>query len=356
MNELLSLLGWNSHFQETTGTSTEHHHVARVIHVTRDRYTIHDGNAEYQGLLPGKFYHDNLDIPITGDWVIIQPVDGEPMAIIQEVLPRLNTISRKAPGKQVREQAMVANIDILFIAQDINNLNVRSLERYLALAEGNNIKPVILLNKSDLCQDIKQHLDKIHPSAGHTPVHAVSAHTGSGLDDVTAYLSTGTTGMVAGPSGVGKSSIVNYLLSDTVQEVTPIREQDRRGRHTTTSRQMFFLPGGGLLIDTPGMRELHLWDDEGIDSAFSDISDLADNCRFRDCSHVSEPGCAVIQALKEGVISESRYESYHKLRREMDFLRSRTDMDAFLDRKQKDKELHREIKRIKKTLPRYRDK
>ena len=269
------------------------------------------------GVPAGKLGDDQL--PAVGDWVVARPLDGERKAVIEAVLPRRSSFSRKEAWKRTTEQIVAANVDTVFLVTAFGgDLNPRRLERYLTAAWDSGSSPVIVANKCDLAADRVAELATVEAVAIGVPVLSVSASTGDGLDELEAHLAPGRTIALLGSSGVGKSTLVNRLAGRELL-VTAEIGADGRGRHTTTHRELVPLPSGALLIDTPGMRELQLWaDEEVLDSTFAEIAELAADCRFSDCSHEHEPGCAVRQAVDENSISAERYDSYLRLREEME--------------------------------------
>ena len=328
----LDVLGWTSFFeQQVTDTERAAWSPARVVWEGRDRYRISGGEDEWHASLSGRLRHtavSRADLPAVGDWVLAAVRPAEGTATIHRVLARKSCFSRAAAGRSTEVQIVAANIDTVLIVTSCNrDFNLRRLERYLALAWESGATPVVVLNKADLFEgDVERWYADIGPVMQGVPVAITSAVRGDGLADLREILrSSGTTALL-GSSGVGKSTLINALTGDSGQEVLPIRDGDDRGRHSTTARQLFCLPGGGILIDTPGMRELQLWDAaRGLDQAFADVESLAAACRFRDCSHGSEPGCAVLAAVERGELEAGRLDSYHRLRREDAFLQSRHD-------------------------------
>ncbi len=266
------------------------------------------------------------ELPVVGDWVALDPAGDVPT--IESVLPRRTKLSRRAahdPGADVaREQVVAANVDVVLVTASLaDELSPRLLERYLTLAWESGAKPAILLLKADLERDPERVAEDLAEVAGEVPVVVVSTRAAIGLDRVRALLGPGTTGALIGPSGVGKSTLVNTLVGEDVLETGALAE-DGSGRHTTTRRQLVLLPGGGIVVDNPGIRELHLWlADEGLDEAFADIVELASRCRFADCRHETEPGCAVQAALASGELSPERWASYRELQRELAELEER---------------------------------
>jgi ribosome biogenesis GTPase len=279
--------------------------------------------------------------PVVGDFVVLlyQPETGSRMVV--NILPRRTCLSRGAAGDGGGEQVIAVNLDTIFIVTSVGkDLNLRRLERYLAIVYSSGASPVILLNKIDLADDPVKLVEKIRSVAGGVPVIPLSALSKTGIDALSPYLNPGETVALIGSSGVGKSTLINSLLGETVQRTGGIREDDEKGRHTTTVRQMFLLPNGAVLIDNPGIREIQLGDSaEGLEKAFSEIVDAARNCKFKDCTHRDEPGCAVLQAVKDGLIPEERLESYHRLAEELVFQSKKSEIGL----KRLEKEKYREI-------------
>jgi ribosome biogenesis GTPase len=285
-----------------------------------------------------------------GDWVAVQPLLGNEtpaQAMIHAVLPRRTMFSRRAAGDREQEQPIAANIDLALIVCGLDqDFNVRRIERYLTLAHAAGVDAAIVLNKSDLCADVDARLAEAARVAAGAPVLAIAARAADGIEPVRRLLGPGVTIVLLGSSGVGKSTLVNGLLGEERQLVREVRETDSRGRHTTTYRELLPLPQGGALIDTPGMRELQLWaGQDSLDSAFAEIAALAAECRFRDCSHVTETGCAVRAALETGELDSSRWESYRKLRGEIAWHARQTDVQAAQAQKRRWKAIHKAMRR-----------
>ena len=286
--------------------------------------------SEVLAEISGRLRHEArsvLDLPAVGDFVAAALRTGEERGTIHAVLPRRSRFVRGAAGENTREQVVAANVDSVFLVSGLDrDFNPRRIERYLSLAFDSGAVPVILLNKADLRDDADQCLAQVVALAPGTPVHLLSARPGVGLDALEDYLQPRRTLALLGSSGVGKSTIVNKLLGREHFPTREVRLVDQRGRHTTSHRELVSLPGGALLIDTPGMRELQLWSaGSGVSDAFTDIVELAPDCRFRDCGHGNEPGCAVTAAIRNGALPAARLESYAKLQAELKALETRQD-------------------------------
>lgn len=306
---------------------------ARVTSVHRERFGLLCEQGETYGRLkPGTYYAGTEEFPTVGDFVTIayNPVGDSK---ITSTLPRKTFFSRRDPTPGRGEQAVAANFDYVFIMQSLNhNFNLKRLERYLTLAWQSGALPVILLTKADLMEDFTEQVRQAETTAPGVEVHAVSAKTGYGLNNLEKYLQPRKTMVFLGSSGIGKSSLVNALAGETLMAVSDIREEDSRGRHTTTHRQLLRLKSGTMIIDTPGMRELGMWDvSEGLSGAFADVEQYFGKCKFSDCKHNSEPGCAVKAALESGELSRERWESYRSLKGEAKYS---DDKNAFLRQRQ----------------------
>ncbi|OEH92581.1 ribosome small subunit-dependent GTPase A [Bacillus solimangrovi] len=320
----LNKLGWSETYNKAfeLKNTDETFYVARIVGQGTDLYKIYSVHGESVAKLSGKFYYnvtERSEIPAVGDWVIVKGNHNEAV-VIHDLLPRKSHFSRKIPGKTTEEQVVAANIDTVFLVSALNkDFNPRRIERYLTLAWESGANPVIVLNKADLCDDLTLKLAEVEGIAFGVPIHTISCKTGQGIAQLKSYFSTGQTVALIGSSGVGKSTITNALIGDSHQAVQTIREDDDKGRHTTTSRDLILLEQG-MIIDTPGMRELQLWaSDSSLSDAFQDIESLANQCRFRDCQHVNEPHCAVKKAINNGELTQARYESYKKLQKELAF-------------------------------------
>lgn len=324
-------IGWSEHFNQ----QFERHRndgltPARVACEEKEHYTVWCEHGELLARVSGRLLHqaeDRSEYPAVGDWVAAATRPREGHATIHALLPRRSCFQRKEAGRRTSGQIVAANVDTVFLVTGLDgNFNVNRVQRYLALAWDSGASPVIVLNKADLCDDQEFRAEEVELACPGAPVHCVSATTGDGIDDLLGYLATGRTVALLGSSGVGKSTLVNALVGDAVQVTQAVREADSRGRHTTTRRELVLRPGGGLLLDSPGMRELQLWGDEDtLSGSFDDIEALACSCRFSDCAHKTEPGCAVQEAIRSGSLSEERFQAYLKLQRELRFLAAKQD-------------------------------
>jgi ribosome biogenesis GTPase / thiamine phosphate phosphatase len=323
----LESLGWDASYAEAFQPHEQDGLApARVAVEHRSEYVVYSALGELRAEAAGRLRFDG-EHPAVGDWVAISPRPGEERATIQAVLPRRTAFVRKAPWLETKAQVVAANVDVVFVVCGLDgNYNIRRIERYITLAWESGAEPVVLLTKADLCDDVDSHRWEVEAVAIGVPVYAVSAPTGEGLEAVASHLGEGRTAALLGSSGVGKSTLVNALAGDELLATKEVRAGDARGRHTTTHRQLVVLPQGGVMLDTPGMRELQLWDaDEGLSTAFAEIDELAGQCRFSDCAHNGEPGCAVRSALADGSLERERFDSWRKLQRELEGLRIRQD-------------------------------
>lgn len=327
----LEALGWEPGFERAFAALAEPGwRPARVALSYGGLHRILTEETDLLADVSGRLRHaagSAAGLPAVGDWVAAAPRPAEGRATIHAVLPRRSRFARKAAGDATTEQVVAANVDTVFLVSGLDrDFNLRRIERYLSLAKTSGARPVLVLNKADLEADPASLGARVESIAAGAPVHLVSARTGTGIGELLAYAVPGQTVALLGSSGVGKSSLVNRLLGEDRQTTREVRVSDQRGRHATVHRELLELPGGGILIDTPGLREIQLWDAaEGLGDAFEDVSSLAEGCRFRDCRHEGEPGCAVLDAAAEGRLSEERLASYRKLSRELEVLATRQD-------------------------------
>jgi ribosome biogenesis GTPase len=326
---------------------------ARIITGDRSGYRVVTDKAEIPAQIAGKFRfstEDADDLPVTGDWVAI--ITDEDQAIIHELYPRRTYLTRKSAGKSSGRQILAANVDTVFIIQSLDrDFNPRRLERYLVMAYDGGVEPVVLLSKRDLSTDdeVQSRVAVADLTAMGVPVLPYSAFDTSGVDMVHSLVKPGKTFCLVGSSGVGKSTLINQLLGKSRLDTQEVREKDSRGRHTTVRRELILLDGGGILIDTPGMRELGITADQSsLEAAFPEIKDLAEGCRYRDCRHEEEPGCAVLAAVESGDLAEDRYASYLKLTREITFHEFQVDEFSRLGKKQSQKQFSRHSRQYQK--------
>jgi ribosome biogenesis GTPase len=345
----LEKFGWNPFFEawfsEHAGDGA---FPARVTSEHRGECRVRTGSGDMRAEVSGRLKHDaagRLDLPAVGDWVVCRERQGHEATIVA-VLPRRSAFVRKAAGARTTEQVIAANVDTIFVVTGLDDdFNLRRIERYLTLTWESGARPVVVLNKADLCDDLAARVAEVERVAAGTPVVAVSAAEGT-VEPLAEWLRPGETVALLGSSGVGKSTITNRLLGGETQRTSAVREHDARGRHTTTHRELFLLPSGALLVDTPGMRELQLWGtgEEGLREAFDDVERVARECRFTDCRHENEPGCAVVAAVEAGALDEGRLASYHALERELAHLEARRDQRLQLEQKRRWKTIHKQMR------------
>lgn len=352
----LQTLGWQDFF---ASHFTHYHqqglHAARVAVQYNHSYLVYAEDGELRAETTGKLRYQvstSEELPTTGDWVAIQPLPKESKAIIHAVLPRKTKFSRQAAGRVTQEQVVAANIDTVFLVCGLDqDLNVRRLERYLFTVWQNGSSAVIVLNKADLSSDVADQRAQVESVAMGLPVVVTSACQQDGAVGLCKYLTPGKTAAFIGSSGVGKSSLINRLLGYDRQQIRQLSDDTGRGQHTTTARELLLLPGGGLIIDTPGMREIQLFGDEDtLELAFDDIDSLAQQCRFRNCQHLQETGCAVQQAIADGVLEAQRLASYRKLQRELQHANARNDVKAQLLEKQRWRKISKQARHYKKGM------
>jgi len=349
----LAPLGWRDDLDEAFAPyAAQGLDPARVVSQHRGVWELASEQGELDAEPAGRLRHEAaspVDFPAVGDWVAVAPPAGSGRGRIEAVLPRRSAFLRRAAGEQEVEQVVAANVDVVLLLTALTeDFNVRRLERYLTLAWESGAEPVVVLSKADLARDLPSLLAEVDSVAIGVPVHTVSARTGEGVDELRSYLTEGRTVALLGSSGVGKSTLVNALLGEERQAVQGLRN-DGRGRHTTVRRELIPVPGGGLLLDTPGMRELQLWDsDEGVERTFEDITSLAAQCRFNDCAHETEPDCAIREALADGTLDPERLKAYHKLQRELAAVAARADRRLHAERKRRWRQRARESRQARR--------
>lgn len=327
--------------------------IGRICVEHKSGYKIYSEIGELTATLSGKLRNNcktKEDFPAVGDWIAFQPADGETKAVIQMILPRKSKFSRKVAGNETQEQVIASNVDFAFIVCALNyDFNLRRIERYLSLIWQSGATPVVVLTKSDLCDNVQEKISAVSDIALGVDIHSINNISTDGIETLQKYFVNNKTVVLLGSSGVGKSTLINNLAHENVMKVNKLRSNIDKGRHTTTHKQMFILPNGGLIIDTPGIRELQLWDaEDGISQCFSDIEKLAEGCKFGNCQHNNEPDCAVQKAIKQGFMTAERLENYHKMQKEQTYLSSRQSQSAAKVEKDKWKAIHKQIKYFKK--------
>jgi ribosome biogenesis GTPase / thiamine phosphate phosphatase len=343
MYSRLATLGWDAAWEAARSTlALDDLAPARVATQHRGGYLLFTESGELPAVVSGRFRHDThapADFPVVGDWVLQR--DG----VIQALIPRRTAFARKTNLGLIEEQVAAANVDVVFVVASLDaEPNLRRIERYVTVAYESGAEPVLLLSKADLCADLDAALAAVTDVVPGTPVHAVSARTGDGLEVLETYCRPGRTAVFLGPSGVGKTTLLN-VLAGTERATAAVRE-DGRGRHTTTQRELVVVDGRGVVIDTPGMRELQLWDaDAGLSVVFADVELLARDCQFADCAHGGEPGCAIRAALEAGRLDGERYAGYRKLEREEAFITKKRDALARSEDKRRRKIFARSVRR-----------
>ena len=354
----LKELGWNDFFQAHYNEFKNPDLIrARVSLQLKKQYRVITEQSEYDAVIRGTFRHkaESLaDFPAIGDWVLVSFTQENDKAIIHHLLPRRTKVSRDTTTRKGRqqiadEQVLVANVDIIFLVAALNEeLNPRRIERYLTVIWDSGAQPVLVLNKADLCQDLDDVMSQIQEIALGVDVHVTSATENEGIDFLRQDLKVGVTVGLLGSSGVGKSTIINQILGEEKLKVAEIGDYKDKGKHTTTHRELVVLESGGILIDNPGMRSIQLWEgEEGITKSFQDIEQLAPRCRFNDCRHTNEPGCAVLAAVESGELSQERYDSYLKLQAELDYRARKENWVTRQNTKKRWKSISKSIRQMK---------
>ncbi len=349
-------IGWDDWFKnQSIELCSRGQKPARIIVVDRDRYMVRSDDREYSATLTGKFGYlaeSVTEYPCVGDWVCIQSHDLENVATIHGVLPRKSFLRRKSAGKNIDFQMIGANIDVALIVQSCHfDFNVRRLERYLVMINEGNIEPLLILTKTDLIEpdELENLVSKIRNTGIKTNIIAVSNVTRAGLEQIREILIPKKTYCLVGSSGVGKTTLINHLIGHSELKTKTVSGTGE-GRHTTVRRQLIILEKGALLIDTPGMRELGILSvGEGISDSYTHIVELAKNCRFNNCRHTNEPGCAVLEALKSGTLDQEHYQNYLKIKKESEFHEM-----SYVDKRRKDKEFGKFVRSTMKHRNKYK--
>ena len=344
-------LGFSEWFEQRLSESDKTgYSLARIISVNKGSYVVRNDGEEILSELAGEFIfsaESRLEYPAVGDWAFVRYYNANTLAVIYDLLPRKTILKRKTAGKKIDYQMIAANIDMAFVVQSCDfNFNIHRLERYLVMINDGHIDPVILLSKSDLVNqnDLERKIEKIQNTGIKCKIIAYSVETGAGLPQIQEVLKHSRTYCLLGSSGVGKTTLLNYLLGRSEFRINLIRERDGKGRHTTSRRQLVVLDSGAMIIDTPGMRELGNIDmQSGIDKSFSEIIELSNGCRYRDCTHTHEAGCSVLRAVKNGSLNEAHYQDYLKLKKESEHYQL-----SYLEKRRKDRKFGQFIKTVKK--------
>ena len=353
----LTELGFSDWFdQQLENYEVNDFSIARIVTVNRDNYVIKNETREVSAKIIGKLLYEaetSESYPAVGDWVLASFLNDDSYAIIHDILPRKSLLKRKTAGKKIEFQLIAANIDTAFIMQSLDaNFNLRRLERYLVMVNNSNIEPVILLSKCDLISsdELDARISTIENSIGKYEIIAFSSVTENGIEYIWNHIKPGSTYCLLGSSGVGKTTLLNRLLNSEEFVTKAVREKDNRGRHSTARRQLIMLENGGMIIDTPGMRELgNFGIEEGIDETYSEIQFLANFCRFKNCTHTNEPGCAVLKAVDNNELDKKRYQNYLKLKKESEHFEM-----SYLEKRKRDKQFGKMVKEVMKHKKRNR--
>lgn len=353
-------LGWEKYAEDLPQIlAINPEEIARVTIENKSVFTLQSAQGELEGFLRGRALYQNeisADRPKVGDWVRIEKLQNEKRAIIKEILPRKSKIARKEKMNSVNEQVLVTNIDTAFVVQGLDgDFNVRRLERYISIIKEGHAKAIIVLNKIDLVKNLTEYIDKVRAAISDVEILTISAENGTGFDELLTHILPKETVVFIGSSGAGKSTILNRFLNKEIQKTQTVREDDSRGKHTTTRRELFILPNGGIIIDTPGMREVGIGTVESIDTAFSDIRNLMTQCKFTKCDHEKTMGCAVKSAIENGELDEKRYQNFLKLEAELERENLKKSISYQKERKHKNKVVSKTIRKVKKHNNKYLD-
>ena len=348
---MIDKLGFTTWFQDKIDPAkTAGFQIARVITVHKNSYVISNGSNDIYAELTGKYLFNSdssLDFPAVGDWVYVQLFDEDSFAVIHDIFPRKSLLKRKTSGKNIDYQLIAANIDTAIIMQSVDhNFNLRRLERYLVVINESNITPVVFLSKCDLIttDEIQSRINDIHTIIPDIKIVAFSNNNLSDIENLKTHFIPSETYCLLGSSGVGKTTLLNNLINRELFKTQPIREKDGRGKHTTTSRELVVLENGSIIIDNPGMRELGIIDIEsGLNDTFNEIAELSDHCRYKNCTHTVEEGCAVLKAIEDGIIPNERYRNYIKMYKE-----SLYNQMSYYDKRQKDKKFGKFVHSVMK--------
>ncbi len=356
--EKLFNYGWNPFFEEQFEEFKNNGlQVGRVIKENKTNYLVATENEIIVAEITGKlmFANDQSELPKTGDWVVMNIFEDEHKGIIHDVLERKTVLSRKAVDKKAQEQIIAANIDYAFVVQSLNeNYNINRLSRYLVMIYQCGAEPIVILSKADLCDDVESKIDEVKNNFPEVKIIITNINDPKSIEVLSHNIEKGKTYIFIGSSGVGKSSLINELIGEEKQKTIEIRESDSRGRHATTSRELFLLQDGGIVIDTPGMRGIKLWfSDDGFSNTFDDFEELSQNCKYADCTHIHETDCAVLEALENGTLQQKKYDNYIKLHKEQKYLETLVDHNAYLAEKRKWKEIKKSYDKHFKNKKRH---
>ncbi len=349
----LETLGLNHYTARTQHTVAPEESVARITAEYGTRYTVYTKDGQQDAIAPKTLITgaSSEERPKVGDWVTVETIPGDTKLKLTRVLPRFSQLSRKKVGKRLEPQIIATNVDIVYIVESLSNtFDPNRIERFLVVPETAHVEAALILTKADAVSETEKHtfIEAAKARFPTLPILITSTKTGLGIEAITQHLPAGETAVLMGPSGVGKSSLINYLAQNDVLATSEVRAEDQRGRHTTTVRQLIVLPGGGIIIDTPGMREMQLWGDEttSLEAAFGDIEDLALQCKFTDCDHQLSQGCALLAAVQNGTLSKERYNSFLKLKTELTSHARKIDYEATLSKKKREKKNSRTARTI----------